>query len=82
MYSPEREDVYESSLERFEAYVKEKEYSGFIAQAKILRSKLLQKQGEFEKAQSLVKEVMRIAESSNMNYLKRMIAIYVPEFVR
>jgi len=76
--SPETEDIAESFLNRFETYVEEKDYPGFIAQAKILRVKLLQKQGEHKKAQALVDAVLQVAESPSMAYLKDMIAVHVP----
>ena len=79
IYSPEREDLSESWLNRFETHVEGKGYPGFAAQAKILRTKLLQKKGESEKSQALANEVLEIAKSPSMRYLKEMIVTYVPE---
>jgi tetratricopeptide (TPR) repeat protein len=78
-YSSEQIGVSESWLHRFESFTEERNYPGFKAQAKILRAKLLHKQGEDEKSQKLIDEVLQVAESPKMMYLKNMIATYIPE---
>ncbi len=78
-YSSEQVVLSESWLHRFEIYVEERDYPGFVAQAKILKAKLLLKQGEHEKSQALVNEVLKVAESPSMKYLREMIALYLPE---
>ncbi|MCK4566430.1 MAG: hypothetical protein KAU48_03885 [Candidatus Thorarchaeota archaeon] len=78
-YSSEQVVLSESWLHRFENYVEDRDYPGFAAQAKILKAKLLRKQGEHEKSQALVNEVLKVAESPSMKYLREMIALYLPE---
>ena len=78
-YSSEQIGLSESWLHRFESFTEERNYPGFKAQAKILRAKLLQKQGDHEKSQKLIDEVLEVAKSPKMLYLKKMIATYVPE---
>ena len=72
-------DPSESWLNRFESYIKERDCLGFAAQAKILRAKLFQDQGESEKSLALVNEVLEIAESQSISYLNEMIAKHIPE---
>ncbi len=78
-YSSEQVVLSESWLHRFENYVEDRDYPGFVAQAKILKAKLLRKQGEHEKSQALVNEVLKVAKSPSMKYLREMITFYVPE---
>ncbi|MGY5878854.1 MAG: hypothetical protein RTV31_01330 [Candidatus Thorarchaeota archaeon] len=81
-YSTESEAISESWLNRFEKYVEEKAYPGFVAQAKILKAKLLEKQGEHEKAQAMIAEVLEVAKSPSMRYLTEMVTTYIPKISR
>ncbi len=64
-------------LDRFERFVENGNMPGFAAQAKILKAKLLHKQGKQQRSQALVDEVLRVAESPGMMYLKDMISVHI-----
>jgi len=76
-YSSESTKNSENWLGRFEKFIEHKDVPGFTAQAKILKAKLLQIQGEREKSQRLVDEVLEVAKSPSMRYLKEMISTHI-----
>ncbi|MFW9806995.1 MAG: hypothetical protein ACFFFK_09735 [Candidatus Thorarchaeota archaeon] len=60
-------------------HVEKKDLPGIEAQAKLLKAKFLMKQALIDESSKLVSEVQEISKSQNMEYLKKVAKVLVPE---
>jgi hypothetical protein len=68
-------------MRKLHKHVAERDLPGIEAQAKILLAKFRFKQGRIDESRKLVDEVMQIAETSGMYYLKDKAKLLVPDLI-
>jgi len=68
-------------MQKLEEYVKETDVPGIAARSLLLKAKLRQKQGRHDEVRSLLREVLKSAESSSMRYLKDIVASTFPDVI-
>ncbi|MFX1367639.1 MAG: hypothetical protein ACFFAY_03470 [Promethearchaeota archaeon] len=68
-------------MQKFEEFVETRDAPGFAARLLILKAKLKQKQGQFDEAKEILKEVEKIAESPSMRYLNNTMAATFPDTI-
>ena len=62
-------------MQKLMKHVKENDFPGIDAQARLLRAKFRFKQGRTEEAKKLTKKVLKISKTSTMKYLQNMAVV-------
>ncbi|MFW9804484.1 MAG: hypothetical protein ACFFFC_17635 [Candidatus Thorarchaeota archaeon] len=68
-------------MQKLEEYVKDTDVPGIAARTLLLKAKLRQKQGRHDEVRSLLKEVLKTAESPSMRYLKDTVVSTFPDII-
>ncbi len=68
-------------MERLDEHARKNDLPGIAARSLILKASLRKKQGRHDEVQSLLKEVLKTAESPSMRYLKNIIASTFPDVI-
>ncbi|MFW9962969.1 MAG: hypothetical protein ACFFCX_05385, partial [Candidatus Sifarchaeia archaeon] len=77
----EKRDLSGNWMEKLEEHVQENDFPGIAAQSMILKAKLRYRQGKYDDAKKILKEVQKTAKTPSMRYLNDMIISKFPDII-
>ncbi len=77
----EKRDLSGNWMEKLEKHVQENDFPGIAAQSMILKAKLRYRQGKYDNAKKILKEVQTTAKTPSMRYLDDMIISKFPDII-
>ncbi|MFW9927421.1 MAG: tetratricopeptide repeat protein [Candidatus Thorarchaeota archaeon] len=77
----EKQDLSGNWMEKLEKYVQDNDFPGIAAQSIILKAKLRYRQGKYDDAKKILKEVQKTAKTPSMRYLKDIMIAKFPDVI-
>ncbi|MFW9809497.1 MAG: hypothetical protein ACFFE6_08970, partial [Candidatus Thorarchaeota archaeon] len=77
----EKQDLSGNWMEKLEKYVQDNDFPGIAAQSMILKAKLRYRQGKYDDAKKILKEVQKTAKTPSMRYLKDIMIAKFPDVI-
>ncbi|MFX1332659.1 MAG: hypothetical protein ACFE9W_13940 [Promethearchaeota archaeon] len=68
-------------MKKLDEHTGKNDFPGIVARSLILKAKLRQKQGRHDEVRRLLKEVLKMAESPSMRYLKNIVVSTFPDVI-